>query len=31
METSDIFLILGGIFIIGAGLGFYAMRIVFGA
>lgn len=31
MSTEDAYLMLGGAFIIGAGLGFYAARIIFGA
>jgi hypothetical protein len=31
MEKDDFYLIIGGTFIIGAGLGFYLSRILFGA
>ncbi len=31
MGKEDLYLILGGTFIIGAGLGFYVSRVLFGS
>lgn len=31
MEKEDLYLVLGGTFLIGAGLGFYIARLIFGS
>lgn len=30
MEKTDLYMVLGGTFLIGAGLGFYITRLLFG-
>ncbi len=31
MDKSDLYMVIGGILIIGAGLGFYVARLIFGS
>jgi hypothetical protein len=31
MDRTDLFMLLGGTFLIGAGLGFYIARLLFGS